>query len=53
MLFNDTLANNIAYGSLSGAGADAVEAAARAAHVMEFVQSRRGTAWTHGWAKGG
>ena len=41
MLFNDTLANNIAYGSLSGAGADAVEAAARAAHVMEFVQSRR------------
>ncbi len=41
MLFNDTLANNIAYGSLSGAGANAVKAAARAAHVMEFVQSRR------------
>ncbi len=41
MLFNDTLANNIAYGSLSGAGAGAVEAAARAAHVMEFVESRR------------
>ena len=41
MLFNDTLANNIAYGSLSGAGAGAVEAAARAAHVMEFVEARR------------
>ena len=41
MLFNDTLANNIAYGSLSGADAGAVEAAARAAHVMEFVESRR------------
>ena len=41
VLFNDTLANNIAYGSLSGAGAGAVEAAARAAHVMEFVESRR------------
>lgn len=41
MLFNDTLANNIAYGSLSGADMGAVEAAARAAHVMEFVESRR------------
>ena len=41
MLFNDTLANNIAYGSLSGADADAVEASARAAHVMEFVETRR------------
>jgi len=41
MLFNDTLANNIAYGSLSGADAGAVEEAARAAHVMEFVESRR------------
>ena len=41
MLFNDTLANNIAYGALSGASPQAVEAAARAAHVMEFVASRR------------
>ena len=41
MLFNDTLANNIAYGSLSGADMEAVKAAARAAHVMEFVGSRR------------
>ncbi len=41
MLFNDTLANNIAYGALSSATPQAVEAAARAAHVMEFVASRR------------
>ncbi len=41
MLFNDTLANNIAYGALSTADAKAVEAAARAAHVMEFVEFRR------------
>ena len=41
VLFNDTLANNIAYGALSGAQPQAVEAAARAAHVMEFVETRR------------
>ncbi len=41
MLFNDTLANNIAYGALAGAEPQAVEAAARAAHVMEFVATRR------------
>ena len=41
MLFNDTLANNIAYGALSGADSASVEAAARAAHVMEFVRSRQ------------
>lgn len=41
MLFNDTLASNIAYGALSGADSGAVEAAARAAHVMEFAESRR------------
>lgn len=40
VLFNDTLANNIAYGALSEAEPDAIEAAARAAHVMEFVESR-------------
>lgn len=40
MLFNDTLASNIAYGALSGADSGAVEAAARAAHVMEFAESR-------------
>ena len=41
VLFNDTLANNIAYGALSAARPRAVEAAARAAHVMEFVETRR------------
>ncbi len=41
MLFNDTLANNIAYGALANAPPAAVEAAARAAHVMEFVAARR------------
>ncbi len=41
MLFNDTLANNIAYGALSKADPEAVNAAARAAHVMEFVESRK------------
>ena len=40
MLFNDTLAGNIAYGALSGAQPRAVEAAARAAHVMEFAGTR-------------
>ena len=41
MLFNDTLAGNIAYGALAGAQPEAVEAAARAAHVMEFASARR------------
>ncbi|MCY4255239.1 MAG: lipid A export permease/ATP-binding protein MsbA [Gammaproteobacteria bacterium] len=41
MLFNDTLANNIAYGALAGAEPQAVEAAARAAHVTEFAATRR------------
>lgn len=38
VLFNDTIANNIAYGGLSGASRSAIEAAARAAHVDEFAQ---------------
>lgn len=38
VLFNDTIANNIAYGALSGASRSAVEAAARAAHVDEFAE---------------
>ena len=37
VLFNDTLANNIAYGR-PGASREAVEDAARAAGVMEFVE---------------
>ena len=36
VLFDDTIAGNIAYGS-SGAGLEAVEAAARAAHAHEFI----------------
>jgi subfamily B ATP-binding cassette protein MsbA len=35
-LFNDTIAGNIAYGSLAGASRADVEAAARAAYVNEF-----------------
>jgi subfamily B ATP-binding cassette protein MsbA len=39
VLFNDTIANNIAYGSLAGSPRAAIEAAARAAHVDEFVRN--------------
>ena len=38
-LFNDTLANNIAYGGLAGAGRDAIATAARRAHADEFIDS--------------
>ena len=37
ILFNDTVANNIAYGCNSTASLAAIEQAASAAHVMEFV----------------
>jgi subfamily B ATP-binding cassette protein MsbA len=37
VLFDDTIANNIAYGA-PGATRDAVEAAARAAHAHEFIE---------------
>jgi subfamily B ATP-binding cassette protein MsbA len=37
VLFNDTIANNIAYGSLHGAPRADIERAARAAHVDEFT----------------
>ena len=37
ILFNDTIYNNIAYGSLRGRSREAVMAAAEAAHVSEFV----------------
>ena len=37
-LFNDTIANNIAYGRLEGASQEAIIAAARAAHAMEFIE---------------
>ncbi len=36
-LFNDTIANNIAYGSLAGASRADIEAAAEAAHAREFI----------------
>lgn len=38
VLFNDTLANNIAYGSLSGFDRGKIEEAATAAHAMEFIR---------------
>ncbi|MFK8030519.1 MAG: lipid A export permease/ATP-binding protein MsbA [Gammaproteobacteria bacterium] len=36
-LFNDTIANNIAYGSLRNASLEDIEIAATKAHVMDFV----------------
>ena len=36
VLFNDTIANNIAYGGLAGASRGEIEQAAHAAHVDEF-----------------
>ncbi|MBT8442400.1 MAG: lipid A export permease/ATP-binding protein MsbA [Gammaproteobacteria bacterium] len=38
VLFNDTIAANIAYGGLGDASAAQIEAAASAAHVSEFVR---------------
>jgi len=38
VLFNDTVAANIAYGPLSGASEGAIAAAAEAAHAMEFIR---------------
>jgi subfamily B ATP-binding cassette protein MsbA len=37
-LFNDSIAANIAYGRMGGASREAIEAAAQAAHVHEFVR---------------
>lgn len=37
-LFNDTIANNIAYGRLEGTPRERIEQAAAAAHAMEFIQ---------------
>ncbi len=42
VLFNDTIANNIAYGALRGASRQEIEAAAHAAHVDEFVSTMPG-----------
>ncbi len=38
ILFNDTVAGNIAYGALGGASPEAIEQAARDAHAMEFIE---------------
>jgi subfamily B ATP-binding cassette protein MsbA len=38
VLFNDSVAANIAYGPLAGAGEAAIVAAAEAAHAMEFIR---------------
>jgi subfamily B ATP-binding cassette protein MsbA len=37
VLFNDTVANNIAYGALNGAPREAIERAARAAHLEDLL----------------
>lgn len=39
LLFNDTLANNIAFGSSPRTDPGAIEAAAVSAHAMEFIQA--------------
>ena len=39
VLFNDTIAANIAYGSLARVSRAQIEAAARSAHVLEFAES--------------
>jgi len=38
VLFNDTIAANIAYGRRNGAGEEEIVAAAEAAHAMEFIR---------------
>ena len=38
VLFNDTVRNNIAYGSLHGSSEASIIAAARSAHALEFIE---------------
>ena len=38
VLFNDSVAGNIAYGALAGASRNSMEQAARAAHALEFIE---------------
>jgi len=38
VLFNDTIAGNIAYGALTGTDREAIIHAAKAAHAMEFIE---------------
>jgi len=37
-LFNDSVANNIAYGEMAGASLQQIQAAAKAAHALEFIE---------------
>lgn len=39
LLFDDTVAANIAYGAMRDATRDAIEAAARAAHALDFIRT--------------
>ena len=39
VLFNDTIANNLAYGQLSGSTEHEIRRVAEAAHILEFVDS--------------
>jgi subfamily B ATP-binding cassette protein MsbA len=39
VLFNDTIAANIAYGALAGSSRDKIEAAAHAAHAHDFIMA--------------
>jgi subfamily B ATP-binding cassette protein MsbA len=39
LLFDDTIANNIAYGSTRGANAEAIESAAASAYALDFIRA--------------
>ncbi len=39
LLFNDTVAANIAYGATAGASREQIEAAAEAAHALDFIRA--------------
>jgi subfamily B ATP-binding cassette protein MsbA len=39
VLFNDTIAANIAYGAMAGASRERIIAAARAGHALEFIET--------------
>jgi subfamily B ATP-binding cassette protein MsbA len=39
ILFNDTVAANIAYGAMAGTAREAIERAARAAHAFDFIRA--------------
>ena len=42
VLFNDTIAANIAYGAMAGASKEAIEHAADAANALEFIRAQPG-----------